>query len=338
MNHRKLLPNEIDIKVGIDGGQGFLKCTASITYKPDERDQETPQKRIKYSEGYEKKGFKDSSVFKTLILAIVPHMDESYVNLRMLIEKLNIGSLDYSFSEDIKVQLQMVGKQCASSKHPCPFCETEIPLLPKAKANTISSLHQWHQKWLENGSKLSQAKKFQNSIHPPVTGDPEKKIVEIINIPGLHILLGIVDKIISEIEKNMFKNKEDGFNFMSAYLKSINLGRVSYQGQHRLEGNASNIFLKKVDILNRFFCTHGLGIHGAKYIKALISFKKVIEGCFGKKLCKTYKNDIKKFSDDYRNLGASVTVKVHIVEQHIVEFIDLKGSTFGKCFFTGNIY
>ena len=111
MNHRKLLPNEIDIKVGIDGGQGFLKCTASITYKPDERDQETPQKRIKYLEGYEKKEFKDSSVFKTLILAIVPHMDESYVNLRMLNEKLNIGSLDYSLSEDIKVQLQMVGKQ-----------------------------------------------------------------------------------------------------------------------------------------------------------------------------------------------------------------------------------
>ena len=139
--------------------------------------------------------------------------------------------------------------------------------------------------------------------------DPNKMIIEHINIPGLHILLGVVDKLITEIEKNLFESKEEGVNFMTEYLNTINLGRVSYQGQHRLEGNASNKFLKNVDKLEAYFGKHNVGLQGAKYIEILRDFNKVVQGCFGKTVSETYVEDIDKFSRDFRGLSISVLSK-----------------------------
>ena len=48
-----------------------------------------------------------------------------------------------------------------------------------------------------------------------VESGENKKILELVNIPGLHILLGVVDKILKEIEKNLFENKECGLQFVN---------------------------------------------------------------------------------------------------------------------------
>ena len=333
LHHRTQSPEDIDVKLGIDGGQGSLKVTLSLTLKPDSHDTSwsPPSKRFQYSDGYGSGDFKDSSVHKTLILALVPTMNESYVNLKMLLDKLNLNSLEYSLSEDIKVMLQTLGKQPAACSHPCPYCETSKPDMLKAPHNTLASLCAWHDEWISAGGKLKEAKYYQNVVHPPLlTGKPDSKILELINIPGLHILLGIVDKILVEMEKGMFENKEIGFQFFSSYLASINLARVSYQGQHRLEGNACNMFLKKLDKLDFYLKEHNLGLQGAKYIKVLRDFNRVVHGCFGKTVSPTYNNDIKTFSESYRDLGTTVSVKVHMVEQHVVEFIEMKGGEFGK--------
>ena len=91
----------------------------------------------------------------------------------------------------------------------------------------------------------------------------------------------------------------DSSSFSSSYLASINLARVSYQGQHRLEGNACNMFLKKLDKLDFYLKEHNLGLPGAKYIKVLRDFNRIVHGCFGKTVSPTYKNDIKTFSESY---------------------------------------
>ena len=103
--------------------------------------------------------------------------------------------MDYTVSEDLKVLLQMVGKQTAASKHPCPFCKTLSPKMMKSELYTLSSLCKLYDNWMVDGGKLGNAKEFRNVVHPPLlTGDPTKKAIEIVNIPGLHILLGVVDK------------------------------------------------------------------------------------------------------------------------------------------------
>ena len=85
---------------------------------------------------------------KTLILALVPTMNESFVNLKMLLDKLNPYSLEYSLSQDIKVMLQTLGKQPAACSHPCPYCETSKPRMLKAPNNILASHCVWYDKWI----------------------------------------------------------------------------------------------------------------------------------------------------------------------------------------------
>ena len=75
--------------------------------------------------------------------------------------------------------------------------------------------------------------------------DPDKQIIEVLHIPSLHLLLGVVDKLLQELEKKVSKN------WVDKYLKKVNIVRKSYQGQHSLEGNQCSEFLKKLDILER---------------------------------------------------------------------------------------
>ena len=60
-----------------------------------------------------------------------PFCLKKYHNLRIILDKLNISSLDYTVSEDLKVLLQMVGKQIATSKHPFPYCMITSPDIQK---------------------------------------------------------------------------------------------------------------------------------------------------------------------------------------------------------------
>ena len=58
--------------------------------------------------------------------------------------------------------------------------------------------------------KLKKAKKYTNVVHPPLlTWDKNKKVLELVNIPGLHILLGAVEEIFKK-RKNLFENKGCG--------------------------------------------------------------------------------------------------------------------------------
>ena len=71
LHHRSQETNDVDIKLGVDGGQGFLKVTLPITLKPELENNKIPEKLSK-CDGYAWKDFKDSSVRKTIKSAILP--------------------------------------------------------------------------------------------------------------------------------------------------------------------------------------------------------------------------------------------------------------------------
>ena len=68
-------------------------------------------------------------------------------------------------------------------------------------------------------------------------------------VPELHLLLGVVEKLLREFENRVFLNKNTGKKFMDNYLKSVSIVRKSYQGATSLEGNQSRKFLKLIDKL-----------------------------------------------------------------------------------------
>ena len=199
--------------------------------------------------------------------------------------------------------------------------------MEKKKLNTVNSLIKHNDEWENSGKKRKNLKYFNNvEFKPLLTCNPDIPIHEVMNIPGLHLILGITDKILQGFETMAFETKEKGVSEVNKFLNSINLSRVVYQGQHRLEGNGCIKLLENVDKLERIVSD----MSGFRYIQAFRSFKVCIDSCFGKELKPDYKEAIQTFCKDYKDLGLSVTVKVHILQCHVADFSEFKGGEYGK--------
>ena len=74
---------------------------------------------------------------ETIISCILPSLNEKYQNQLIILNELNISSLNYTVSEDLKVLPQMVRKQTATSKHPYLFCMTSPINFQKADHYTL---------------------------------------------------------------------------------------------------------------------------------------------------------------------------------------------------------
>ena len=140
------------------GGMDSLSSTMSITLKPELENNKIPMKLSKFGR-YTRKDFIDSNVHKTIIFGQLPSLNEKYHNLWVILDELNISSLDYKISEDLKLLVQMVGKRTATSKHPCPYYMTSSPDFQKADHFILESLCRLYELWIADGENL----KKQNS-------------------------------------------------------------------------------------------------------------------------------------------------------------------------------
>lgn len=137
MMERNISPEESEIQIGIDDGQNLLKIM--MTVKEKEKSEEIKKKKFDYSEGFRPKEFKLSGVKKIMIL-FASRTCERYDNLATILGELDLQAVEFGFSCDLKLVLILCGKQCASSKHCCPFCSGSAPWLAKKNNNTIGSL------------------------------------------------------------------------------------------------------------------------------------------------------------------------------------------------------
>ena len=120
------------------------------------------------------------------------------------------------------------------------------------------------------------------------------------------------------------------------FLKRMHIARKKKQGNNDLEGNQSRDFLRCIDKLEVMLmkeCPDRI-VEALPYIAVLRAFNKVVHSCFGVTLLEGYAENITMFSKLYRELGITVTPKVHMVEQHIMDFIGLKGEAAGLGFYS----
>ena len=75
------------MKLGVDGGGGFLKVCLNIE---DLDESDVVSKRAKYSEGVARKLFKSTSVRKLIILAVAPGVLETHQNMFILWQLLKV--------------------------------------------------------------------------------------------------------------------------------------------------------------------------------------------------------------------------------------------------------
>ena len=116
-----------------------------------------------------------------------------------------------------------------------PYQDTSYNLL------MIKDLERLHEQFIKSGSCKKDQSNFQNFVHPHLlVGDSEVYVIDIINVPELHLLIGVVDKHLFGLE-NIF-----GVEWVNSFLQSVHIQRKEYQGGHSLEGNQSSALLERL--------------------------------------------------------------------------------------------
>ena len=319
VNERSLDPHNHVVQFGFDDEQGILKIMEIV--KSSEVVQGKEEKRSKYSDGVCPKTAKLSSVKKMFVVGLVPDVQEIYPNVKAMLDEINLEGVEFGFSADLKIYLCITGKQVASCTHACVYCEGESPWEENSKPLTIGSLFDWHQKFLENGANRRSAKMYQNVVNRPLLiGEDEVKTLEILNPPQLHLMTGVLGKLIKEMEKHT------GEKFVSRFLRQEDISRCVYQGSRSFEGNQARKLLKSVDKLEREVKSLNIEtlIQVLPYVETLRSFDKVVSSCFAQNLDPDYNTAIQTFSTQYRSLGISVTPKVIIIYTNLTFLSGLK--------------
>ena len=318
IDERCLDPQNHIVQFGFDDGQGMLKIMEIVKSKDVIDDQD--RKRSKYADGVCPRSSKLSSVKKLFVVGLIPDVQEIYPNVKTMLEELNLEGIEYGLSADIKIYLCVIGKQIASCVHSCPYCEGQAPWDETYKSLTIASLFEWNQKFLESGGNKKNAKFYQNVINKPLlTGDDDTKTLEVLNPPELHLMTGILGKLIMEMERKAFEDSGEGEAFVTEFLKEEDISRCVYQGSRSFEGNQARKLLKNVDKLERKVMTLDMEvtIEALPFIQALRLFEKVVTSCFGQTLHPGYENNVDAFARQYRALDISVTPKVNLVTQNM---------------------
>ena len=137
----------------------------------------------------------------------------------MLLSELGLEGLNFGFSADLKLILMLCGKQNAASKYCCPFCSGCSPWTGECQSTTIGHLRECYQsfsQFSQSGGKIQNAKDYNNVIHKPlILGPDDAKVLSYVHFPELHVTLGIVGKLIKELEVKCFSSPEDGTAFMN---------------------------------------------------------------------------------------------------------------------------
>ena len=195
--------NEVLSKFGTDVGKGKLKCGLSIIEEAELDCDSPPKKRAKYEDGIAPALHKSTSANMMQIVAMVPSIQETYNNLKIILDNLpGLNQLEVIHSHDLKVIAIMTGIQTASSTYPCPYClwifrETEKQKRkskPKKQATlrTFGMIRDEYRKWKRSGGDKKSAKKFFNCIELPLIEYADHdRVIDKFPPPELHIFTGI---------------------------------------------------------------------------------------------------------------------------------------------------
>ena len=136
MEHQELDKNQVDIKLGLDGGQGSLKVTLSVMEK-DERVMTGCQT---YTDGVGVKEQTSGSVDKLMVLALMQEAPETYETIKIMMEKLNLENFPVTITSDIKMLLLLIGKCGGNLTYGCVFCSAAKPLTEEGDLYCLSVL------------------------------------------------------------------------------------------------------------------------------------------------------------------------------------------------------
>ena len=228
IEERELDPASMDVHLGIDNGQGSIKIGLTITRR---QEQESSAGRAHYSDGPLPKLFKESSVLRLMLVAVLPFVSETYEATKAMLQQINLQRLEHTMSIDMKMQRIICGKAAGNPTHGCVYCSAARPYLTPGSLYTLADLKEKYRQYLDAGEDKKKQRNFDNVVNEPLLqADDSALILDLLPIPQLHILLGVVDKLLHLIEDNIMEgDKNAGRAFMDQFLKSVHILRKEYQ-------------------------------------------------------------------------------------------------------------
>ena len=278
------------------------------------------QKRRKYSDEYSASSSNLSSVNKLFLIGLLPEAQETYPNLKIILEEINLGKIPHTISSDLKADLTVMGKQQASCSFPCIYCPISKDFVGSSTLLTLGELRAMRAAYLNAGEPHKDAKEFLNVINDILLDGPDDcLVIDIINLPELHIMLGVVGKTLPILDKTLGKDKVNNF------LKTLCITREDYHGRSSpLNGNDSKKFLANIEKLELASIEDIDKKESAvKLTKSLSLFDKVVKACFGNALHDDYEQCIQEFLLHFDATGIKKSLKIHLLD-HVSEFLERK--------------
>ena len=197
------------LRVSIDTGGSFLKVIVNVFVPDDDRNTK----------------FSNSGVQKCQILAITEDVPESYENLRMMLEKLNLqGQVNFYLAFDLKSN-SIFGFSSHSGKYACLWCEG-TSTCESGTLRTLGSLDLHYENFVNMDCKKSKMQECKNLINPRIlyrNEDPETLIEKLVPPPELHLMIGFVSHI-----RTQLLDLWPGFD---EWLNQNNILQRGYQGR-----------------------------------------------------------------------------------------------------------
>ncbi len=184
------------------------------------------------------------------------------------------------------------GLQSHFFAHPCLCCESADPLSSGARRRSLRRIQQISRAFNACGRPMKDAKQFKNCINMPLLeeGDDNLEILLLVPPPELHLLLGIVSRLIDELSQRSC--------FSSRWPRGLCLW----------------IAAKKFPLL-----AQELPPELKKFAHALNAFDHVRECCFRQVLHGDFKDKIEAFWECFQEPRVSTTPKIHCLLEHVGE-------------------
>ncbi|PAA77883.1 hypothetical protein BOX15_Mlig011119g7 [Macrostomum lignano] len=308
---RGMAEMEHHLKLGIDGGGNSLKICISVTDSdglPAQASMPGPSNR-----------FLNSGVKKLFVLAIVEDVKECYENVKTLLSTMDISSFLFTLACDFKLANIICGIQSHASTHPCLYCEGKSPWTTPAPSRTLGSVRRLANEFQLAGGHQPAAKHFANCVQSPLLpGLDSTELIELVPPPELHIMLGIVNRLLDEL------NNRWGNDMAYKWAHGAGICRQQYHGGC-LEGPACKKLLLKAGELWNI-----LPAHLKMFAVALQDFNAIRLACFGQTLANDFALHIARFQTTCQFLQLNVTPKMHALFHHVPTFCSKSGKALGS--------
>ena len=197
---RGLQDTPVKFKIYIDSGEGSFKVLASVIN--EHQDPEIMDTTV------EQPNNMLSGVNRVLVLAYVEEIQETYNNLRKILELLNFKDLKFKVCGDLKIVNVILGLSGHGGKYSCAFCYGECNLVA-GPVCTFRHLKDQYNMYLEAGYPVNKMQQFYNVVHPCLLNisNLDDPISTVISHPELHYLMGVTNWIFKLVNKILGTNK-----------------------------------------------------------------------------------------------------------------------------------